>query len=571
MQIQLRQPSITTSLSAELPALLDRLYRNRGVTDLDQVSVSTSQLIHYDKLHNSSLASTILAQAMQANKKICIIGDFDADGATSTAICMLAFEMFAYSNIDYLVPNRFDFGYGLSPEIVELAYQQGAQVLITVDNGIACLAGVERAKSLGLTVVITDHHLPGEHLPAADVIVNPNQPSCNFESKNLAGVGVAFYVMLALKATLARLDWFSNKQITAPNLASLLDIVAIGTVADVVPLDRNNRILVHQGLQRIRSGKTRPGIKALLEIAQRDKHRISAVDLGFVIGPRLNAAGRLEDMSLGIECLICTNAQAARSIALQLDELNQARKTIETGMQEQAQVVLSKLSMQAQELPSGLVLYDEDYHQGVIGIVAGRIKEKHNRPTIVFAKDSGGLIKGSARSINGVHVRDLLENINSQNPGIITKFGGHAMAAGLTIEHSNLVSFKQAFEKAAKALMAHLPKQACVFSDGELSSSDINLQNAELLKLHIPWGQQFEEPMFDGIFNIRSQKIVGEKHLKMVVSSKSQEFDAIAFNVDVNLWPNVQLNKVRLVYKLDVNVFRGNVSVQLLVDHLEPA
>lgn len=568
LRIEHRTPCVEHRLDETLPDILDRLFRNRGIDNINQVDLSTKELVHYKLLLNTDAAALKIANAMFAGQQITIIGDFDADGATSTALCKLAFNMFAYSNVDYLVPNRFDFGYGLSTEIVDVAHQQGAQLIITVDSGIACLPGVAHAKSLGMDVIITDHHLPGEQLPIADVIVNPNQAACQFPSKNLAGVGVAFYVMLALRAKLSTTTWFNEHDISVPNLADLLDIVAIGTVADVVPLDKNNRILVHQGLQRIRSGKTHLGIKAILDIAGREADKISASDLGFVIGPRLNAAGRLDDMSTGIETLMAETATRARQLAAQLDSLNQSRKEIEQTMQEQASKALSQIQLNDKQLPSGLVIFDEDFHQGVIGIVAGRIKEKYHRPTIVFAQDDNGLVKGSARSISGVHIRDVLDNVNTQHPTIIAKFGGHAMAAGLTVHHHKLAVFTKAFQEQAELAMQRLPKEASLLSDGQLDVNQLTLENANMLKLHVPWGQHFEEPCFDGEFELITQKIVGQKHLKMVLSYFGVEFDAIAFNVDTAIWPNVNCKWVRALYKLDINSFRGNVSTQLLVNHL---
>lgn len=571
MRIEYRKPSQDQILDPNLPAILDRLYRNRGIQTADEVTLNTSGLAHFRELLNSQKAAEVIASSMILREQICIIGDFDADGATSTALCKLAFDLFAYQQVTYLVPNRFDFGYGLSPEIVQLAHDNGAKLIITVDNGIACIPGVTLAKKLGLKVIITDHHLPGETLPNADVIVNPNQPACGFPSKNLAGVGVAFYVMLALRAVLDQRKWFIERQMSPPNLASLLDIVAVGTVADVVPLDKNNRILIHQGLQRIRSGKTRRGIKAIIEVAGRELDKISASDLGFVVGPRLNAAGRLDDMAMGIETLIAEDIHQARLYASNLDSLNQSRKEIESNMQDQAKLVLDKLCMNEDAMPDGLVLFNKDFHQGVIGIVAGRIKEKYNRPTIVFAQDEEGSIKGSARSIKGVHIRDLLDLIHKQRPELITKFGGHAMAAGLTIPEDHFSAFKSAFEVQAMRAMASLPKDASIFCDGPLEIDQINLDTAHLLKIKVPWGQQFEEPCFEGVFQLVTQKIVGQKHLKMIVSAKGVEFDAIAFNIDTAAWPNLDAKEIRLVYKLDINSFRGNISVQLLVEHLEAA
>lgn len=571
LQIERRQPSVPHPIDPTLPALLDKLYRNRGVTDLAQIQTQIKKLRHYNELKGVEQAASLICEAIFSNKAICIIGDFDADGATSTAICMLSLKAFGHSNVDYLVPNRFDFGYGLSPEIVDVAKQNQAQFIITVDNGISCVEGVKHAKNLGMQVVVTDHHLPGKVLPEADAIVNPNQPGCSFLSKNLAGVGVAFYVMLAVKAELQTKGWFEQNNIQPPNLANYLDIVALGTVADVVPLDENNRVLVHQGLQRIRSGIARPGIRAILDVASRPCHKLSSTDLGFVLGPRLNAAGRLDDMSLGIECLLAEDEQQARHMAARLDALNLERREIEASMQEQAEKALQAFSLDGSQIPGGVVLYQSDFHQGVIGILAGRIKEKYYRPTIVFAQQDDNNIKGSARSVPGVHIRDLLESINMQHPHLIDKFGGHAMAAGLSLKTAQLGAFKSAFEIAVKKATKGLPTQNQLLSDGELNSQEINIENASLIKLAVPWGQTFEEPLFDGIFKIRSQRIVGKNHLKMVLSLDGEEFDAIAFNIDLKAWPNLKVQQVKLAYKLDINEFRGQISVQLLVQALQSA
>jgi single-stranded-DNA-specific exonuclease len=569
LQIQRRHAVIPNPIDPQLPPILDRLYRNRGVTDVAQIQTQIKKLRHYNELKGIERAASLICEAIKQAKAICIIGDFDADGATSTAICMLALKAFGHQNVDYLVPNRFDFGYGLSPEIVDVAYQQKAEFIITVDNGISCVEGVSHAKQLGMKVVVTDHHLPGYTLPDADAIVNPNQPGCEFLSKNLAGVGVAFYVMLAVKAQLQTEGWFEQKNIQPPNLANYLDIVALGTVADVVPLDENNRVLVHQGLQRIRSGVARPGIKAILEVAARPCHKLSSTDLGFVLGPRLNAAGRLDDMSLGIECLITEDHQIARQIAARLDALNLERREIESSMKDEAEQALQTFISQGNELPSGVVLYQPDFHQGVIGILAGRIKEKYYRPTIVFAEQDDISIKGSARSVPGVHIRDLLETVNTQNPGLIDKFGGHAMAAGLSLKTARLSEFKVAFEAAVAEATKGLPTQNLILSDGVLGCQEINIENASLIKLAVPWGQTFEEPLFDGVFEMRSQRIVGKNHLKMVVSLDGIEFDAIAFNIDIKTWPNPKVRQVKLAYKLDINEFRGQISVQLLVQALQ--
>ncbi|WP_438865477.1 single-stranded-DNA-specific exonuclease RecJ [Neptunicella sp.] len=569
VNIKRRKSAALFSTQTRFPERLLQIYAARGIQSEQQINTSLNGLAHFNQLKGILSAAQYLADAIVAQRKIVIVGDFDADGATSTALCMLALTRLGSQQHDYLVPNRFDFGYGLSPEIVDVAHQQQAQLIMTVDSGIACLKGVDRARALGIEVIITDHHLPAETLPNAHAIVNPNQPQCDFPSKHLAGVGVAFYMMLALKAELKKRDWFVDK--AEPNLAQLLDIVALGTVADVVKLDQNNRILVHQGIQRIRSGQCRPGITAMFEVAGRKQANLAASDLGFVIGPRLNAAGRLDDMSQGIECLLTDDMGQARAMAVQLDSLNRERREIEASMQQEAVKALDSLRLSDQALPYGLCLYQADWHQGVIGILAGRIKEKYFRPTIAFAHQDDEVIKGSARSIPGLHIRDLLEDINSRYPGLISKFGGHAMAAGLSLPLANLSAFESAFHNVAEQWLQDTELQGAVISDGELDDSELTLDFARELKQAGPWGQGFEEPLFDGVFNLVEQKIVGQKHLKMQVASASGElFDAIAFNVDLEQWPNKQVRQIQLAYKLDINEFRGRVSVQLLVDALIP-
>lgn len=569
MQIKRRPKKDCQHLPQQLHPRLKQIYADRGVKDATQLNRSARALLHYDQLQGVEKAVSLLAQAIATNKKIIIVGDFDADGATSTALSMMSLRMMGSTNHDYLVPNRFDFGYGLSPEIVEVAAQQQADVIMTVDNGIACFAGVERAKSLGITVIVTDHHLAAETLPIADAIVNPNQPGCAFLSKNLAGVGVAFYLMLALRAELKSNGWLEKQGLPVPNLADLLDVVALGTVADVVPLDDNNRILVHQGLQRIRSDKCRPGIQAIIEVAGKEKSRLVASDLGFVVGPRLNAAGRLDDMSLGIECLITDDPARARQIAVQLDSLNRERREIEGSMQQEAVKALESLNLETNNLPFGLVLYQADYHQGVIGILAGRIKDKYHRPTVAFAHQDGDTLKGSARSIPGLHIRDLLEEINNRYPDIIGKFGGHAMAAGLSLPVKNLSAFEQVFHQIAEENLKDKPLAGELISDGELLVEDFTLAFAQCLKDAGPWGQGFPEPLFDGEFQLMDQRLVGSKHLKMMVKHQSGILiDAIAFNVDLTLWPNKQCSHVTLAFKLDINEFRGRTSLQLMVDGL---
>lgn len=558
------------SLSSDLHPVIDRIYRGRNIANLDDLENGLKGLTHFNVLKGMPQAAQILANAVVQNKRIIIVGDFDADGATSTSVCILALRAMGYHNVDFLVPNRFDFGYGLSVPIVDEAAKQGAEVIVTVDNGISCIDGVTHAKSLGMQVVVTDHHLPGDVLPPADAIVNPNQPGCEFPSKNLAGVGVAFYIMLALKAELQQQGHFEKAGVAPPNLASLLDIVAVGTVADVVVLDKNNRILVHQGLQRIRAGKCRPGIKALVEVANRDCAHLTSTDLGFVVGPRLNAAGRLDDMSQGIACLLEDETIQARMIAAELDALNKERREIETGMKAQAETVLEQMALDEGDMPSALVVYREDFHQGVIGIVAGRLKEKYLKPVIAFAHQDDEIIKGSARSIPGVHIRDVLDEVNTRYPGVIEKFGGHAMAAGLSLPVAKLQDFERAFVDIARAHMAKLDGNHALLSDGDLSSKELCLPFAHLLHQAGPFGQGFESPLFDGEFALLDQRLVGQKHLKMVLKSDgANEVDAIAFNVDLKSWPNAMVKRVHIAYRLDINVFRGQETVQLIVEQIE--
>ena len=558
------------SLSSDLHPVIDRIYRGRNIANLDDLENGLKGLTHFNVLKGMPQAAQILANAVVQNKRIIIVGDFDADGATSTSVCILALRAMGYQNVDFLVPNRFDFGYGLSVPIVDEAAKQGAEVIVTVDNGISCIDGVTHAKSLGMQVVVTDHHLPGDVLPPADAIVNPNQPGCEFPSKNLAGVGVAFYIMLALKAELQQQGHFERAGLAPPNLASLLDIVAVGTVADVVVLDKNNRILVHQGLQRIRAGKCRPGIKALVEVANRDCAHLTSTDLGFVVGPRLNAAGRLDDMSQGIACLLEDETIQARMIAAELDALNKERREIETGMKAQAETVLEQMALDEGDMPSALVVYREDFHQGVIGIVAGRLKDKYLKPVIAFAHQDDEIIKGSARSIPGVHIRDVLDEVNTRYPGVIEKFGGHAMAAGLSLPVAKLQDFEQAFVDIARAHMAKLDGNHALLSDGDLSSKELCLPFAHLLRQAGPFGQGFESPLFDGEFALLDQRLVGQKHLKMVLKSDgANEVDAIAFNVDLKSWPNAMVKRVHIAYRLDINVFRGQETVQLIVEQIE--
>ncbi len=569
-QIKRRPRQAAAGLPESLPPLIRQLYADRGITDVAQTELGAAKLARPAQLAGMARATALLADALAQQRRIIIIGDFDADGATSTALCMLALSRLGAQQVDFLVPNRFEYGYGLTPEIVAEACRQGADLLLTVDNGISCHAGVEYAKAQGLTVVISDHHLPGEQLPCADAIVNPNLPDCPFPSKALAGVGVAFYLMSALRAELATRGWFAQQQLAEPNLAELLDLVALGTVADVVPLDHNNRILVHQGLQRIRAGRCRPGIRAIVDVARRALHELHAIDLGFVLGPRLNAAGRLDDMSLGIRCLLTDDESTAEQLAAELDLLNRERRTIELGMKQEAERTLASLQL-GDAIPEGICLYQPDWHQGVIGIVAARIKERYHRPTIVFADGGDGeLIKGSARSIEGVHIRDLLERLNGLHPGLIVKFGGHAMAAGLTIARARFNEFSSRFNALIAATVEAETLQAVVQTDGALSADLMTLDTVTQIAAAGPWGQQFPEPLFDGVFKLAQQRRVGENHLKMVLVEPISQIvlDAIAFNVDTEQWPNPDVQQVQVAYRLSRNEFRGQVSLQLMVHTL---
>ncbi|AAM86824.1 single-stranded-DNA-specific exonuclease RecJ [Yersinia pestis] len=571
-QLRRREAADDSHLPAQLPPLLRRLYASRGVKDAQELERGVKGLLAWQKLDGIDAGVTLLQQALADRRRIVIVGDFDADGATSTALAVLALRSMGGSNLDYLVPNRFEDGYGLSPEVVEQVAARGAELIVTVDNGISSHAGVDLAHAKGIQVLVTDHHLPGETLPAADAIINPNLAGCDFLSKSLAGVGVTFYLMLALRARLRECGWFEQRTLAVPNLAELLDLVALGTVADVVPLDANNRILVHQGLSRIRAGKCRPGIRALLEVANRDARQLVANDLGFSLGPRLNAAGRLDDMSIGVALLLSDDIAQARALAIDLDTLNQTRREIEQGMQVEALQLCDQLERTSSELPYGIAMYHPEWHQGVVGILASRIKERFHRPVIAFAPAGEGLLKGSGRSVAGLHMRDALERLDTLNPGLILKFGGHAMAAGLSLEEGKFDEFRQRFADLVGEWMDASQLEGVIWSDGELNGAELSLETAELLRDGGPWGQSFPEPTFDGKFRILQQRLVGERHLKLMVEplNGGPLLDGIAFNVDTTLWPDSSVREVKLAYKLDINEYRGNRSVQLLVQHLWP-
>ncbi|TKU87604.1 single-stranded-DNA-specific exonuclease RecJ [Citrobacter sp. TBCS-14] len=572
IQLRRREADETSDLPADLPPLLRRLYASRGVRSAQELERSVKGMLPWQQLSGVEKAVEILYNAFREGTRIIVVGDFDADGATSTALSILAMRALGCSNIDYLVPNRFEDGYGLSPEVVDQAHARGAQLIVTVDNGISSHAGVEHARTLGIPVVVTDHHLPGDTLPGAVAIINPNLHDCTFPSKSLAGVGVAFYLMLALRTFLRDKGWFDERAITPPNLADLLDLVALGTVADVVPLDANNRILTWQGLSRIRAGKCRPGIKALLEISNRDPQKLAASDLGFALGPRLNAAGRLDDMSVGVALLLCDNIGDARVLASELDALNQTRKEIEQGMQTEALTLCKKLERSSETLPGGLAMYHPEWHQGVVGILASRIKERFHRPVIAFAPAGDGTLKGSGRSIQGLHMRDALERLDTLYPGMILKFGGHAMAAGLSLEEAQFECFQQRFGELVTEWLDPALLQGEVVSDGPLSAAEMTMDVAQMLRDAGPWGQMFPEPLFDGRFRLLQQRLVGERHLKVMVEpvDGGPLLDGIAFNVDTAIWPDNGVREVTLAYKLDINEFRGNRSLQIIIDNIWP-
>jgi len=577
-----RQPPETVpDFLSNLPPILARVYSTRNISSASELDNSLKGLLPYQNLKGIDDAVNLLVDVLRNNASIIIIGDFDVDGATSTVVAIRALRLLGHHNVKYLVPNRFEYGYGLTPEIVDVAQQSKPDLIITVDNGIASIDGVARAKEYGIKVLVTDHHLPADELPNADAIVNPNQVGDEFECKATAGVGVIFYIMMALRATLRNQQWFNDKR-PEPNLAELLDLVALGTVADVVPLEHNNRILVAQGIARIRAGKVSAGLKALIKVAGRNEQTIKASDMGFFIAPRINAAGRLEDMSIGIECLLSDDDVHAFAIATQLDSLNQSRREIEDEMKQQAFKIVDTLlnenifdNDKKSGIPAALCLYEDEWHEGVIGILASRIKDHCHRPVIAFAQSKASIvgdeIKGSARSIQGLHLRDVLDEVSKQHPSLIEKFGGHAMAAGLTIKKKNLKEFETAFIKQVDSHLTEEKLQNILLTDGSLNESELNITMAELIQNSGPWGQLFPEPVFDGVFEIVTKRIVGEKHLKLVLRSvnSNEEIDAIAFNVTDKNWPS-DTKKINAVYRLDVNEFRGNRTAQLLVENIEP-
>ncbi|HEX8988245.1 MAG TPA: single-stranded-DNA-specific exonuclease RecJ [Rhodocyclaceae bacterium] len=539
--------------------LLAKLYAARGIASKEDVDSGLGALLPPDGLKGAAAAAQLLADAIAAGKKLLIVADYDCDGATACAVGLRALRAFG-AKVDYLVPNRFETGYGLSPEVVDIAAARNPDVIVTVDNGIASVDGVAAARQRGMATVITDHHLPGDTLPDADVIVNPNQPGCGFPSKAMAGVGVMFYVMLALRAELRRRGAFGDG--SGPNLGALLDLVALGTVADVVPLDRNNRILVAQGLARIREGRMQPGVRALFRVTGRNPARAGTFDLGFTIGPRINAAGRLGDMSVGIECLATDDEGRALNIAQQLDGINRERREIEARMRDDAELLLDEADAASR---ASITLFDPAWHQGVIGILAGRIKERLHRPAFAFARGDAGLLKGSGRSIPGLHLRDALDLVAKHRPHLLKRFGGHAAAAGVTIAESDLAEFTAAFEEVSRALLSPADLTRTLETDGALESGYYSLEAARLLQQAI-WGQGFPAPLFADVFEVDRQTLLKDKHLKLTLRLGRSRFDAIRFNC-----ADAAPARIRAAFRLDINEFNGNASVQLILEHFEPA
>jgi len=556
-------------LDSSLHPLLKRIFRHREVTDTAQLDHSLSKLLAPDLLKDIDNACALLFDAIKYGRSILIMGDYDTDGATAATVAVLGLRLLGATDVRYLVPNRFDFGYGLSPGIAEVALTMTPDLVVTVDNGISSIEGVLLLREAGVEVLVTDHHLAGAELPAASAIVNPNQPGCEFPSKMLAGVGVMFYVLLALRSTMRDDDWFNSKQINPPNLAQLIDLVALGTVADVVPMDHNNRILVAQGIARIQRGLCRPGISALLEVAGKDHQQISSSDLGFVVAPRLNAAGRLDDISMGIECLLAEDASEAREFAAILNDINAERKQIEGQMQQQAMEVVSKLSG-AEDMLYGVCLHNSQWHQGITGLVASRVKDRFHQPTVIFASIKDGKLSGSARSIPGLHIRDLLERISTDCPGLIEKFGGHAMAAGLTISEDKLGQFSSLFEQAVRVHFESNPPANQIYTDGPLEQEFFTREIAEMLRNAAPWGQHFPPPLFDNEFRVIQQKVVGGQHLKMRLATRDRVIEAIAFR---QLEPGAtppEFDWIKAVFQLDINEFRGARTLQIIIDYMEP-
>ncbi|MDF7670322.1 single-stranded-DNA-specific exonuclease RecJ [Orbaceae bacterium ESL0721] len=574
-RIERRQlPNTPCNFPQDFSPLLQRIYALRGITTAEELDYATRNLHSYKLLNGMDRAVDLLFQAMKGDQHITIVGDFDTDGATSTALIVRALRSMGAVNVDYIIPNRFDDGYGLSIAVVDRAIAQNSDMIITVDNGISAITAVAYAKEAGLSVIITDHHLSPDDLPLADAIVNPNLSNCEFPSKSLAGVGVTFYFMLALRAKLRQEQWFIERNLPEYNLAMLLDLVALGTIADVVKLDHNNRILVHQGINRIRSNICVTGIRALLEIAKQNPRNVSSLDLAFSIAPRLNAAGRMDNMSLGVELLICDDYQLAIAMAEDLDTLNRDRKLIEQTMQKEALKTLAQIEQDQHHIPNGIVVYHPEWHQGIIGILSSRLKDHYYRPVISFAAAETGYLKGSGRSIPGIHLRDLLDAIDQKNPELIVSFGGHAMAVGLTISETNLDKFSLCFEE---ILTEQVTKNEVLFepvikTDGEIESHYFTYETAKQIKESGPWGEGFPAPLFDGDFIIHQQRLIGEKHLRLVLEPEAggMIINGVIFNINRQEWPDFSVKRVKIVYHLEVDEYRGNQAVQLLIRYMWP-
>lgn len=570
--VQIKQRELTSSAPLTgLQRALSQVLSARGISNANDLDYGLKQLLPPSGLSQINEAAELLAEVVSAGASVVVVGDFDADGATSCALAVRSLRAFGLQDVSYLVPNRFEYGYGLSPEIVGVAAIRQPDVIITVDNGISSVDGVHAAQALGISVLVTDHHLPGEELPTADVIVNPNLPNDRFASKNLAGVGVIFYVMLALRARLRQMGWFAESGVAEPNMSQFLDLVALGTVADVVPLDKNNRILVQQGMQRIRQGQACPGIQALLTVGNRNPARLASSDLGFAVGPRLNAAGRLDDMSVGIECLLADDAERAMALAGQLDDLNRERRQVEQSMQQDALAIVETISVDQQSKPAIYTLSDDTWHQGVVGLVASRIKERTHRPVVAMAPgDAEGEWKGSARSVEGVHIRDLLARLDALHPNLMIKFGGHAMAAGFSVDQKNLAKFKQALLQVAEQMTVGRDWRHILWTDGALQADEFTMELAEQLRQATPWGQGFPEPLFDGEFEVLEARVVGDTHAKLKLRplKGTQAIDAICFGFldSHEALPN---GTIRAAYRLDVNEFRDRQTLQLMIQHIE--
>ncbi|HET7369763.1 MAG TPA: single-stranded-DNA-specific exonuclease RecJ [Gammaproteobacteria bacterium] len=567
--IKRRSAGAADALDGDLPPLLKRLYTARGVASAEVLDYRLARLAPHTSLSGIDAAAALLADTVEAARPILIVGDFDTDGATSSALAVRALRALGASDVGYLVPNRFEYGYGLTPEIAALAIARQPALVVTVDNGISSLAGVAALRERGIDVLVTDHHLPGEALPDAHVIVNPNLPDDPFPSKALAGVGVMFYVLIALRGCLRERGWFGRVGLPEPALVDWLDLVALGTVADMVPLDDNNRILVEQGLRRMRAGRCSAGIAALAQLGGRELARLTPADLGFAVAPRLNAAGRLDDMSLGIECLLTDEPERALTLAARLDELNRERREIEAGMRADALALTEPLLAGMDGVDRlGLCLFEESWHQGVIGLVAGRVKDHAHRPVIAFARADDESLKGSARSVPGLNIRDVLAAVDARRPGLLRKFGGHAMAAGLTLASEHYGDFAAAFDAEVRRALGGEELIKSILTDGELAADELTLETAELLRLAGPWGQGFPEPMFDGEFGVAESRVVGERHLRLRVrvSADTPPVDAIAFNTDESAVAGC--HRIRMVYRPDVNVWRGESRLQLVVEQL---